>query len=245
MPSDDRPPPCPTHALQRGPGWEARSAFSPCQVLGRGSSFSTAGPSPFPSPILCRARGTKRLPLGGGARTVAGFPTAGGQEPATLTGLLRAQHHPLCQAQGGRGGPGQQPPQGRNVAAHPLQFSAPPAHPPPKVLQTRTSFSPLDYRARDRPRSSFQASLIYQEGQRGQFKQAADSTKVGAHSLHDQRVCVCVCAVTAFSSQSHDKAPPSLFTLRRRGSWGRAPPVPAPCHQGLAPLPLALDCQVS
>lgn len=150
VPSGDRPRPVPPMPSSVGRGGRLLLPFLHVKFWGE-EVFSTADPSPFPSPILCRARGTKRLSLGGGARTVAGFPTVGGQEPATLTGLLRAQHHPLCQAQGGRGGPGQQPPQGRNVAAHPLQFSAPPAHLPPKVLQTRTSFSPLDYRARDRP----------------------------------------------------------------------------------------------
>ena len=239
-------------ALQPGPGWEARSAFFPCQVLERRSSFSSAGPSPFPSPIFFGTRGTERLPLGGGARTVAGFPTAGGQEPAALTGLLHAQHHPSCQAQGRSGGQkAGSHPQGRNVAAHPLWFSAPPAHPPPKVLQTRTSFSSLEFRARDSPRSSFQASLIYQEGQRGQFKQAANNTKVGEQlSARSKGVHVCAgmcfCAVTAFSSQSHGKVPPSLLHPEEERAPGRAPPAPAPCFQGragpAAPLPLAAGC---
>ena len=121
--------------------------------------------------------GTQRLPLGGGARTVAGFPTAGGQGPATLTRLLRAQCRPSCQARDRRGAR-PAPPRGKECCS-PFQVSELPAHLPPKVLQTRTSFSPLKFRAGDCPQSFFQASFMYQEGERGQCKQVASRRHQG------------------------------------------------------------------
>lgn len=63
-------------------------AFSPCKVLSRLTCFSSACPSPFPS---FSGAGHQEADLGGGARTVAGFPPAVGPGPATLKQSLSAR----------------------------------------------------------------------------------------------------------------------------------------------------------
>ena len=90
-----------TGTLQRGQGFEARSAFfPPCKVLARSTCFSPSGPSPFPS---SSGAGHQEADLGRRGQNSCWVSYCCGTGPATLTQLLSAQCCPSCQALGRRG----------------------------------------------------------------------------------------------------------------------------------------------
>lgn len=82
-----------------GRGRSLLCLFFPCQVLDKVVSHHL-------TPLLCpgsSGAGHQKAALVRWGRPVAGFPTAVGQGPATLTQFLSAQGCPLCQALGRRG----------------------------------------------------------------------------------------------------------------------------------------------
>lgn len=81
-----------------GRGWKLTLPFFPCKVSDKVVSHHLTS---HLSPGSSGARHQKAA-LGRWGRTVAGFPTAVGQGPATLTQFLSAQCCPLCQVLGRR-----------------------------------------------------------------------------------------------------------------------------------------------
>lgn len=116
-PSDDPPPPCTPSSL--GPvGRRLILPFFRVQaVAGRGSSSHLAAFS-LSLPITLWDQGTERLPLRGGARTVAGFPLqkAGPSRPDRA--LPRPSTTPRARPRAG-GPKGRQPPPGKECSCSP------------------------------------------------------------------------------------------------------------------------------
>lgn len=160
-------------------------------------------------------------------------------------------------------GPGQERskagshPEGRNVAAHPLNPSplAPPATPPMLPRHSKSSKQGLHFLLwRSAPETAPEASpsIINESGVRW-GKQVADNTKVGGQLCTFQgsdrtaaAECVRVCVLTASSSNATAGCLLASFTLERRGPWAWLSPVSTPFLKGRENptvwLPFAARC---
>lgn len=186
VPSND--PPCP-------PAW-AGVGGSFClfsmSSFGERKFFLICWPFSLSLPHPLRAWKGERLLLGGGARTVAGFPTAGGQEPAALTGLLHAQHHPLCQAQGRKRGPGRQPPPGKECSCSPSSILCPACSSTTESPPNKDFIFSSGVQGQRQSPKLFPSILNISGGTEGPVQAGSRQHQDGGTALQDQRVCMCV-----------------------------------------------------